>query len=73
MQRLPGDVAAADWDNGDLYIQDDGCIVKVLDNGNGTYDVVVRDMSNPSGKPVTSIKDATENYINNKINSGKWA
>jgi hypothetical protein len=60
------------WDNGDMYIQDDGCIVKVLDNGNGTYDVVVRDMSNPSGKPVTSIKDATENYINNKINSGKW-
>jgi hypothetical protein len=37
------------WDNGDMYIQDDGCIVKVLDNGNGTYDVVVRDMSNPSG------------------------
>jgi hypothetical protein len=28
-------------------------------------------MSNPSGKPVTSIKDATENYINNKVNSGK--
>jgi hypothetical protein len=60
------------WDNGDMYIQDDGCIVKVLDNGNGTYDVVVRDMSNPSGKPVTSIKDATENYLNNKLNSGKW-
>jgi hypothetical protein len=60
------------WDNGDMYIQDDGCIVKVLDNGNGTYDVVVRDMSNPSGKPVTSIKDATQNYLNNKINSGKW-
>lgn len=60
------------WDNGDMYIQDDGCIVKVLDNGNGTYDVVVRDMSNPSGKPVTSIKDATESYINNKVNSGKW-
>jgi type VII secretion system ESX-1 substrate len=62
------------WDNGDMYVQDDGCIVKVLDNGNGngngTYDVVVRDMSNPSGKPVTSIKDATENYINNKVNSG---
>lgn len=60
------------WDNGDMYVQDDGCIVKVLDNGNGTYDVVVRDMSNPSGKPVTSIKDATRNYISNKINSGKW-
>jgi hypothetical protein len=60
------------WDNGDMYIQKDGCIVKVLDNGNGTYDVVVRDMSNPSGKPVTSIKDATENYINNKVSSGKW-
>jgi hypothetical protein len=60
------------WDNGDMYIQDDGCIVKVLDNGNGTYDVVVRDMSNPSGKPVTSIKNATQNYLNNKIDSGKW-
>jgi type VII secretion system ESX-1 substrate len=60
------------WDNGDMYVQDDGCIVKILDNGNGTYDVVVRDMSNPSGKPVTSIKDATEKYVNNKVNSGKW-
>ncbi|MFI6079135.1 hypothetical protein ACIA5C_47280 [Actinoplanes sp. NPDC051343] len=60
------------WDNGDMYIQDDGCVVKVLDNGNGTYDVVVRDMNNPSRKPVTSIKNATQNYLNNKIDSGKW-
>jgi hypothetical protein len=60
------------WDNGDMYIQEDGCIVKVLDNGNGTYDVVVRDMSNPSGKPVIESKDATEKYVNNKIDSGKW-
>jgi hypothetical protein len=60
------------WDNGDMYIQDDGCVVKVLDNCNGTYDVVVPDMNNPSGNPVTSIKNATQNYLDNKIDSGKW-
>jgi hypothetical protein len=60
------------WDNGEMYIQDDGQIVKVLDNGNGTYDVVVRDMSNPTGKPTTVIKDATDKYVQNKIDSEKW-
>jgi len=46
--------------------------VKVLDNGNGTYDVVVRDMSNPSGQPTTVIKNATQRYIDNKVESGQW-
>jgi hypothetical protein len=61
------------WDNGEMYIQDDGQVVKVLDNGNGTYDVVVRDMSNPTGKPTTVLKDATEKYVQNKIDSEKWS
>lgn len=61
------------WKNGDLYIQDDGQMVRILDNGNGTYDVVVRDLSNPSGAPTTVLKDATERYVQNKIESGKWS
>ncbi|MFI7602466.1 putative T7SS-secreted protein [Actinoplanes sp. NPDC049681] len=60
------------WDNGEMYIQDDGQIVKIMDNGNGTYDVVVRDMSNPTGKPTTVIKDATDKYVRDKIDSEKW-
>ncbi|MEU6221741.1 hypothetical protein ABZ845_30215 [Streptomyces sp. NPDC047022] len=61
------------WQNGDLYIQEDGQMVRVLDNGNGTYDVVVRDPANPSGGPTTVLKDATERYVQNKIESGKWS
>jgi RHS repeat-associated protein len=41
------------WDNPDsqMYIQtDDGQVVKALDNGNDTFTIVVRDMSNPSGR-----------------------
>jgi hypothetical protein len=60
------------WQNGDMYVQEDGQIVKAVDNGNGTYDVVVRDMSNPSGAPTTVLKNATEKYLNNKIESGQW-
>jgi hypothetical protein len=61
------------WQNGDMYVQEeDGQIVKVLDNGNGTHDVVVRDMSNPTGQPTTVIKNATDKYVNNKIESGQW-
>lgn len=55
-----------------MYVQADGQIVKVLDNGNGTYDVVVRDMSNPSGAPTTVLKDATDRYVGNKIRGGQW-
>jgi hypothetical protein len=60
------------WQDGDLYIQDDGQLVKILETGNGKYDVVVRDMSNPSGGPTTVIKDATERYIQNKLANGIW-
>jgi hypothetical protein len=44
----------------------------VLDNGNGTYDVVVRDMANPSGQPTTVLKDATQKYVDGKISRGDW-
>lgn len=40
-------------ENGHLYYQEDGQLVRVLDNGNGTSDVVIRDASNPSGQPTT--------------------
>lgn len=60
------------WDNGDMYVQGDGQIVKVLDNGNGTHDVVVRDMANPSGQPTTVLKDATQKYVDGKISRGDW-
>jgi hypothetical protein len=60
------------WQNGEMYVQTGGNIVKVLGNGDGTYDIVVRDMGNPSGEPVTVMKDATQNYVNNQINSGRW-
>ncbi|MFD9223086.1 hypothetical protein ACFWDI_24475 [Streptomyces sp. NPDC060064] len=37
------------WENGEMYIQDDGQLVKILETGNGKFDIVVKDMSNPSG------------------------
>jgi RHS repeat-associated protein len=60
------------WKNGDMYVQNDGQIVKVLDNGNGTSSVVVRDMSNPSGAPTTTIPNMTTAEINRKIERGIW-
>jgi hypothetical protein len=60
------------WDHGDMYVQGDGQIVKVLDNGNGTYDVVIRDMANPRGQPTTVLKDATQKYVDRKIAKGDW-
>ncbi|BAL91105.1 hypothetical protein AMIS_58850 [Actinoplanes missouriensis 431] len=60
------------WRNGTMYVQEDGQIVKVLDNGNGTYDVVVRDLSNPTGRPTTSIADVPERSIQRKIDKGIW-
>jgi hypothetical protein len=44
----------------------------VLHNGDGTIDVVVRDPSNPSGKPSTQIACAKESYLANKLASGRW-
>ncbi|MEV1011638.1 polymorphic toxin-type HINT domain-containing protein [Streptomyces sp. NPDC049881] len=60
------------WENGDMYIQEDGQIVRVLSNGNGSYDVVVRDMGNPSGAPTTAMKDVSEQYVQNQIDRGRW-
>jgi hypothetical protein len=59
-------------ENGHLYYQDDGQLVRVLDNGNGTSDVVVRDPSNPSGAPTTTIKDMPNTQVQARINSGRW-
>jgi hypothetical protein len=58
--------------DGDLYYQDDGQIVRVLHNGDGTIDVVVRDPSNPSGRSTTEIAGAKESYLERKLASGKW-
>lgn len=60
------------WDNGELYIQNDGQLVKILETGNGKFDIVVKDMSNPSGAPTTTMKDATQKYIDNQIEKGRW-
>jgi hypothetical protein len=55
------------WENGDLYIQDDGQMVKILDN-----DIVIKDPSNPSGEPTTVINKAKKQYVDNKIAKGIW-
>jgi hypothetical protein len=55
-----------------MYYQEDGQIVRVLHNGDGTIDVVVRDPSNPSGQPTTQIPGAKESYLDNKLASGTW-
>jgi hypothetical protein len=59
-------------ENGELYIQDDGQLVRVLNNGNGTSDVVVRDPANPSGRPTTQIKDMPNSQVQSRIESGRW-
>jgi hypothetical protein len=60
------------WREGEMYIQQDGQVVKILDNGDGTYSVVVRDMSNPSGRPTTVIADMTERQVQSRIDRGFW-
>jgi hypothetical protein len=59
-------------ENGELLFQDDGQLVRVLDNGNGTSDVVISDPSNPSGAPTTVIKDMPESQVQSRIDSGRW-
>jgi len=59
-------------ENGDLLFQSDGQLVRVLDNGNGTSDVVIYDPSNPSGAPTTTIKDMPESQVQSRIDSGRW-
>jgi hypothetical protein len=60
------------WREGDMYVQSDGQIARVLDNGDGTYSVVIRDMSNPSGAPTTVIPDLTQSQLDGRINRGDW-
>jgi hypothetical protein len=59
-------------ENGELFNQDDGQLVRVLDNGNGTSDVVIYDPSNPSGAPTTTIKDMPDSQVQSRINKGRW-
>lgn len=59
-------------EEGDLYYQDDGQLVRVLDNGNGTSDVVIRDPSNPSSESTTKMKGVKNSYVQSKIDSGRW-
>lgn len=59
-------------ENGDLLFQSDGQLVRALDNGNGTSDVVIYDPSNPSGAPTTTIKDMPESQVQSRIDSGRW-
>jgi hypothetical protein len=59
--------------DGDMYIEpDSGNVVRVLDNGNGTSDVVVRDASNPSGEPITKIKNMLNNQVEARLEDGRW-
>ncbi|MDW6059738.1 PrsW family intramembrane metalloprotease [Streptomyces sp. FXJ1.4098] len=60
------------WEDGELYIDvDKGNMIKVLDRGDGTSDVVIKDPSNPSGEPITSF-NAENSYIERHLNSGVW-
>jgi RHS repeat-associated protein len=74
-----GELADTDVDvghvkaEGDLYIQDDGQLVRVLDNGNGTSDVVVYDPSNPSCAPTTKIKNMPNRQVQSRVDSGRWS
>lgn len=57
------------WKNGELYIQyDKGRLVKVLDEGNGYRQVVIREAD---GKPVSSMR-ITENSFQERIADGRW-
>jgi hypothetical protein len=58
--------------NGDLLIQpEDGQVVRVLDNGDGTSDVVIRDLGNTSGEP-TTVMNVPNSYVEGKLQSGAW-
>lgn len=60
------------WQDGELYIDvDKGNMIKVLDRGDGTSDVVIKDPSNPSGEPITSF-NAKNSYVERHLNSGAW-
>ncbi|MBQ1094076.1 PrsW family glutamic-type intramembrane protease [Streptomyces sp. B93] len=60
------------WKNGELLFDEStGNLVKILDRQDGTYDVVIKDPSNPSGKPITRF-NAPESYVQARLDSGVW-
>lgn len=60
------------WKDGSLYFDTKkGNMLKILDRGDGTFDVVIKDPSNPSGKPITRF-NTTEKYVEKRIESGEW-
>ncbi|MFE2260225.1 RHS repeat domain-containing protein [Streptomyces griseosporeus] len=61
------------WKKGDMYVQEDGQIVKTLSNGDGTSQVVIRDMSNPSGEPTTVIERMSDASIQRRLDDGRWS
>jgi hypothetical protein len=71
-ERTAGDEV---WNNpeSEMYIQNDGQVVKVLQTGNNNYSVAVRDMSNPSGSYTTVMKNYTEQEIEKNIETGRWS
>jgi hypothetical protein len=73
VRRGERDVDEADvWQNGELYINgENGNMIKVLDRGDGTSDIVIRDPSNPSGQPITRF-NAPNRYVQRRIDSGEW-
>jgi RHS repeat-associated protein len=60
------------WDNYDQqYIQEsNGAVVRVLDNGNGTSDVVIRYGVNPQG--ADTVMRVPNSYIEDKLSGGAW-
>ncbi|GIG55883.1 hypothetical protein Lfu02_02550 [Longispora fulva] len=57
--------------DGDLYVQDDGQMVRVLDRGGGRSDVVIYDPGNPSGEPTTVI-NMSNSSVARRVDQGRW-
>lgn len=53
-------------------MQEDGQLVRVLSNGDGTYSVVVSDPSNPSGNPTTTFPKLTEKQLQSRLDREYW-
>lgn len=61
--------AAYVWENGELYVNaENGRLIKVLDKGNGTSDIVIKD---PSGASITRF-NAPNSYIERLVERGEW-
>jgi hypothetical protein len=46
-------------------------MIRVLDRGDGTSDVVIKDASNPSGEPLTRF-NASNSYVERRVDLGEW-